>query len=111
MPESRRGEWEHLLKIEDDREKRTKLEEYLDRGIGKCHLRDPRIAKIAEDAMLHFHDEHYELLAWCVMPNHVHVLVHVWQMPLEEDNSKLETFFGNASVETVAGGAPNSDSA
>ena len=82
MPDSRRGEWEHLLKIEDDREKRTKLEEYLDRGIGKCHLHDPRIAKIAEEAMLHFHDKHYELLAWCVMPNHVHVLVHVWQVPL-----------------------------
>jgi len=82
MPASRRGEWEHLLKIEDDREKRTKLEEYLDRGVGDCHLRDPRIAKIAEDALLHFHNEHYELLAWCVMPNHVHVLVHVWQMPL-----------------------------
>ncbi len=32
--------------------------------------------------MLHFHSEHYDLLAWCVMPNHVHVLVNVWQMPL-----------------------------
>jgi type I restriction enzyme R subunit/putative DNA methylase len=82
MPESRRGEWEHLLKIEDDREKRTRLEEYLDRGVGECHLRDPRIAKIAEDAMLHFHNERYDLLAWCVMPNHVHALVHVWQTPL-----------------------------
>jgi REP element-mobilizing transposase RayT len=82
MPESRRGEWEHLLKIEDDREKRTKLEEYLDRGVGECHLRNPGVAKIAEDAMLHFHNERYELLAWCVMPNHVHVLVHVWDWPL-----------------------------
>jgi putative transposase len=82
MPVSRRSEWEHLLKNEDDREKRTRLEEYLDRGVGECHLRDLRIAKIAEDAMLHFQNERYELLAWCVMPNHVHVLVHVWQMPL-----------------------------
>ena len=82
MPVSRRGEWEHLLKIEDDREKRTKLEEYLDRGVGECHLRDLRIAKITEDAMLHFHNERYELLAWCVMPNHVHVLVHIWNWPL-----------------------------
>ena len=82
MPDSRRAEWAHLLDIEDAREKRKKLEEYLDRGIGDCHLRDPRIAKIAEDAMLHFQSEHYELLAWCVMPNHVHVLVHVWQTPL-----------------------------
>ena len=82
MPESRRGEWEHLLKIENDREKRTQLEEYLDRGIGECHLRDARVAKIAEDAMLHFHNERYELLAWCVMPNHVHVLVDVRMTPL-----------------------------
>jgi putative transposase len=84
MPESRRGEWEHLLKIEDDREKRTKLEEYLDRGIGACHLRDPSVAKIAEDALLHFHNERYGLLAWCVMPNHLHVLVHIWQTPLSK---------------------------
>jgi len=82
MPEFRRGEWEHLLKIEDDRQRRTKLEAYLDRGIGECHLRDSRIAKIAEEALLHFHNRRCELLAWCVMPNHVHVLVHVWQAPL-----------------------------
>jgi putative transposase len=82
MPVSRRGEWEHLLMIEDDREKRTKLEEYLDRGVGECHLGNPRTAKLAEEALLFFHNQRYELLAWCVMPNHVHVLVHVWQMPL-----------------------------
>jgi len=82
MPASRRGEWEHLLAIEDVRKKRTKLEEYLDRGVGECHLRDPRIAKIAGVALLHFHNQRYELLAWCVMPNHVHVLLHVWRTPL-----------------------------
>jgi type I restriction enzyme R subunit/putative DNA methylase len=82
MPVSRRGEWEQFLKIENDHEKRTKLEEYLDRGVGECHLRDSRVAKLAEDAMLHFHNQNYELLAWCIMPNHVHVLVHVWNWPL-----------------------------
>jgi putative transposase len=82
LPASQRGEWEHLLALEDLREKRTKLEEYLDRGVGECWLRDPRIAKLCEEAMLFFHNERYELLAWCVMPNHVHVLVHVWQTPL-----------------------------
>ncbi len=82
MPTARRGEWEHLLAIEDNSEKRTKLEEYLDRGMGMCQLRDPRVARLAEDGLLHFHNERYELLAWCVMPNHVHVLVHVWRTPL-----------------------------
>ena len=82
LPASRRGEWEHLLAIEDIREKRKKLEEYLDRGAGECWLRNPRIAKLSEETLRFFHNERYELLAWCVMPNHVHVLVHVGQTPL-----------------------------
>jgi putative transposase len=82
MPASRRNEWEHLLAIEDLREKRTKLEAYLDRGIGECQLRDHRVAQIAEEALLHFHNQRYKLIAWCVMPNHVHVLVDVQQTPL-----------------------------
>ena len=84
FPASRRGEWEHLLKIEDVRDRRTKLEEYLDRGVGECYLRDSCIAKIAEEALLHFHNTRYELLAWCVMPNHVHVLVDVRMTPLDQ---------------------------
>jgi type I restriction enzyme R subunit/putative DNA methylase len=64
MPASRRGEWEHLLDIEDVREKRAKLEEYLDRGVGECYLRVPRIAQLAEHSLLHWHGERYELLAW-----------------------------------------------
>ena len=82
MPASRRGEWEHLLAIEDLREKRTKLEAYLDRGVGECWLLQPRVAKLCEEALRFFHNERYEVLAWCVMPNHVHVLVHVWETPL-----------------------------
>lgn len=82
MPVSRNREWLHLLAIEDDRKRRLKVEEYLDRGLGQCHLRDPKIARLTERTLLHFHRVRYELLAWCVMPNHVHVLVHVWQVPL-----------------------------
>ena len=82
LPSSRRGEWEHLLKIEDVRERRKELESYLDRGVGECWLGDARVAACVEDAM-RFHDgERYELLAWCVMPNHAHMLVHVWDWPL-----------------------------
>lgn len=94
MPASRRGEWEHLLKIEDVRERRTKLEEYLDRGVGRCRLRDPAVAKLTEAALLHFHNERYELLAWCVMPNHAHVLVHVWQTPLWKLVASWKKFSG-----------------
>jgi REP element-mobilizing transposase RayT len=82
MPASRSGEWEHLLALDNVREKRLRLEEYLDRGIGECHLRDPRIAAVTEQAFLHHHLAAYEILAWVIMPNHAHVLVHVWHTPL-----------------------------
>ena len=82
LPISRRGEWEHLLKIEDARERRKKLESYLDRGVGECWLQIPKVAGCVEGAILFHHGARYELLAWCLMPNHAHVLVHVWDWPL-----------------------------
>ena len=51
-----------------------KAERCLDRGIGCCHLRDFRVARIVSEALRHFHGQRYCLFAWCVMPNHVHVL-------------------------------------
>lgn len=82
LPANRREEWAHLLAIEDEREKRRKLEEYLDRGFGECHLRNARVAEFIEQALAHHHERRFQLLAWVVMPNHVHVLVQVWQVPL-----------------------------
>jgi Rad3-related DNA helicase/REP element-mobilizing transposase RayT len=58
-----------------DRLHSAKVEAYLDAGAGHCWLRDDRIAKIVADALDHFDGERYELLAWCVMPNHVHVVL------------------------------------
>jgi tRNA threonylcarbamoyl adenosine modification protein (Sua5/YciO/YrdC/YwlC family) len=53
-----------------------KVESYLDAGHGKCWLRDERVAKIVRDALLYFEGKRYHLVAWCIMPNHVHVIVH-----------------------------------
>jgi REP element-mobilizing transposase RayT len=47
----------------------------LDSGSGACWLKQPTIAELVEGALLHFDGDRYRLLAWCVMPNHVHVLV------------------------------------
>jgi type I restriction enzyme R subunit/putative DNA methylase len=102
MPASRRGEWEHLLEIEDVRERRMKLEEYLDCGIGGCALREASAAQLAEHALMHFHNERYELLAWCIMPNHIHVLVHVWQTPLGKIVRSWKQFVQTALRATVA---------
>jgi REP element-mobilizing transposase RayT len=55
--------------------KRTRIETYLNAGHGACYLRDPRIGRLVEDALLHFDGERYRMIAWVVMPNHVHTLI------------------------------------
>ncbi len=55
----------------------NKIEEWLDAGEGDCVLKNPAIRKIVDDALLHFDGERYELIASAVMPNHVHVIVHL----------------------------------
>ena len=82
FPESLRSEWEHLLQIEDDRDRRDQLEAYLDLGRGESQLRQLRIGKLVEDALTFFHGQRYELRAWVVMPNHVHVLIKVGATPI-----------------------------
>jgi REP element-mobilizing transposase RayT len=82
MPAERRPEWQHVLRIENDTERRRKIEAYVDAGHGSCLLRDPRIATIVEESLWHFDGERYHLLAWVVMPNHVHVLIEMTEMPL-----------------------------
>jgi REP element-mobilizing transposase RayT len=56
-------------------ELRRRIEQYLDAGHGDCWLRRPEIARLTEGALLCFDGERYGLLAWCVMPNHVHVMI------------------------------------
>jgi REP element-mobilizing transposase RayT len=56
-----------------------KLERFLDRGTGACHLRQPDIADLVVTAMKHFHESRYLLHEWVVMPNHVHAVI--WPMP------------------------------
>ena len=96
FPESLRSEWEHFAKIEDDREQRKQLEAYLDKGRGECHLRRPEIAKLVEDNFRQFGEccgsqsrapgvpARYELRAWVIMPNHVHVLFKVGVVSMAE---------------------------
>src|SRR5262249_30720679 len=49
---------------------------FLDQAVeGPMHLKDPRAAKIVEDSILFGAGERYDLFAWCVMSNHVHVLL------------------------------------
>jgi type I restriction enzyme R subunit len=50
----------------------ARCEAWLDDQPAVCHLSDPRLAQIVVDAMYHFAGERYDLLAFVVMPSHIH---------------------------------------
>jgi putative DNA methylase len=84
LPAARRREWAAFLVLENDEQKQRKIEAYLDRGHGECHLRDPRIAELVQENLWHHDGVKYRLLAWAIMPNHVHALVEIWTVPMGE---------------------------
>lgn len=56
-------------------ERRSRIEVALDKGYGECLLRDPDVGALLVDALQRFDRLRYELHAWVIMPNHVHVLM------------------------------------
>ena len=53
----------------------AKVGKYLDAGLGECLLADDDVAARVAREIRKFDGVRYRLLAWCVMPNHVHVVV------------------------------------
>jgi putative DNA methylase len=47
----------------------------LDQGHGRRDLANPAVAELVQAALLAFDADRYVLIAWCVMPNHVHALL------------------------------------
>jgi len=56
-------------------EQRKRIESFLDAGHGCCALKHDAIAETIQKTFTRFHGSKYGLLAWCIMPNHVHVLI------------------------------------
>jgi REP element-mobilizing transposase RayT len=58
-----------------DRVFQIRVDRQLDDIRGACLLREH--GEVVATALKHFDRQRYELHAWCVMPNHVHVLLHI----------------------------------
>jgi len=83
------------------RQLRRKIVEYEDAGHGACWLLRQEIAVLVEDALFYFDGQRYRLIAWCIMPNHVHVLIetfpgypldkvlHSWKSYTAQEANKL----------------------
>ena len=52
-----------------------RVEKHLDAGAGECVLRDGRVARVVADVLKHFDNQRYRLIAWALMPNHVHAVL------------------------------------
>ena len=77
-----KAELQDLLQSPDEeiqaatqKELSQRIAHYEDAGHGRCLLRQPELAEIVQNALLKGHGENYQLLAWCIMPNHVHVQI------------------------------------
>ena len=79
MPQDLLAQWKKELESGSitDVDLRKRIEHYLDSGYGSCALRDHRIASLLRETLLKWNGERYELLAWVIMPNHVHILIRL----------------------------------
>jgi putative transposase len=77
--EPMRQELAALPASEREVQRRTRIQDLLDAGLGCCLLRRPDCAQIVEDSLRFGDGSRYRLLCWVVMPNHLHVLIE--QLP------------------------------
>jgi REP element-mobilizing transposase RayT len=99
FPQEHRHEWEAIQRLEDKRERHTRLEAFLDQGHGACELAVPAVAQRLENILFFDDGRRCQLLAWVIMPNHAHVLVEIQTTPLNklvQSWKKLSTNFVNA---------------
>ncbi len=64
-------------------------DDYLDQHVEIDWLRDPRIASIVRQSLYHLHGDKLLLLAYTVMPNHVHVLFQPIDSQQTNDGTQL----------------------
>lgn len=51
------------------------IEPALNQGYGSCLFNNNQNAELLANALKHFDGTRYDLLVWCIMPNHVHVIL------------------------------------
>ncbi len=85
-----------------DAERRKKIETWLDAGMGCCALRHPELARLLQETLLKWDGDRYRLFAWCIMPNHVHVLMET-KTGLARIIQSWKSFTGRWAMERNAG--------
>lgn len=66
--------WDEATAAEYQKNISDRYEKYLDAGYGSCHLRNSKYRKHLSTAIHYFDNVSYNLIAYVIMPNHVHLL-------------------------------------
>ena len=71
--------WKKKISAKDPRqiELRKRIDKYEDAGYGACWLLDNNVAELVRRTLFYFDRERYRIFKWCIMPNHVHVIVEI----------------------------------
>lgn len=79
LPQTVLAKWRIELEKDEltDVDFRRRIEFYLDQNYGSSVLKNKKIASIVQETLLKFDGEKYKLIAWVIMPNHVHLLIKV----------------------------------
>jgi putative transposase len=64
-----------LNAVADHHQRSERIEAMIDKGRGACLLAEPANAAIVQNTIRYFDESRYRLIAWVVMPNHVHVMM------------------------------------
>lgn len=69
----------------------AQYDDYIDSNPQQRWLANPAVAEAIRENLYHHHGTKYELIAWCVMPNHVHVLLQPFesteQLPIDSEEA------------------------
>lgn len=77
-------------------------DEYLDTNPAEAVLTRPDMAEMLRENLYHHAGDKYELLAWCIMPNHVHVVLQPFEFSQAGSLSYVEQAGSLGYVEQAA---------
>ena len=85
VPKELIEEWKTVLTQENEvegptdvaRQMHKLVDKFEDSGYGQCFLADNRVADMMEQTLKHDDGKKYDLISYCIMPNHVHIMIRV----------------------------------
>ncbi len=92
---------------ERDAAYRKRVEGWLNAGHGACWLARPDVAEIIAENWRHFAGTRYDLGAWVIMPNHVHLLIRIRDgHPLEKIIRSWKSYTAKRIMDLTGCGSP-----